>query len=42
MKTYVLHPCLVYAVGGIQQIELDRVRAAGRDRYPLSVLQQLA
>ena len=24
VKTYVLHPCLVYAVGGIQQIELDR------------------
>lgn len=24
VKTYVLHPCLVYAVGGIQQIEHDR------------------
>jgi hypothetical protein len=23
VKTYVLHPCLVYAVGGIQQIEHD-------------------
>jgi hypothetical protein len=36
VSTYVLHPCLVYAVGGIRQVRPDPDAVAGRTRRFLS------